>query len=176
MKNGHVCLRADKHYYSVPYKYIGKRVKLLYTSVQVEIYLRYECIAVHGRNMRKYQYTTLSDHLASAHRYKSEWSAEWFISQAEKISLEVAQYITKVIEKKQHPEQAYKSCSGILSLVRKGGSERLTRACSRAASYDNYSYRIIEDILSRNLDQTDTEEASGCMPEHQNIRGNTYYQ
>lgn len=176
MKNGHVCLRADKHYYSVPYKYIGKRVKMLYTSLQVEIYLRYECIAVHKRDMRKYQYTTLTDHLASAHRYKSEWSAEWFIGQAEKISLEVADYITKVIERKQHPEQAYKSCSGILSLVRKGGNERLSKACRRAASYDNYSYRIIEDILTRNLDQADIEEASGYMPEHQNIRGSAYYQ
>ena len=31
MKNGHVCLGADKHYYSVPYRFIGKKVKLLYT-------------------------------------------------------------------------------------------------------------------------------------------------
>jgi transposase len=176
MKNGHICLRADKHYYSVPYKYIGKRVKILYTSAQIEVYLSYECIAVHKRDMRKYQYTTLPDHLASAHRYKSDWSAEWFISQATKISPEVADYITRVIERKQHPEQAYKSCSGILSLVRKGGPERLTRACRRAAGYDNYSYRIIEDILTRNLDQDDTEEPSGYMPEHYNIRGSSYYQ
>jgi transposase len=31
MKNGHVCLGPDKHYYSVPYRYIGKKVKLLYS-------------------------------------------------------------------------------------------------------------------------------------------------
>lgn len=176
MKNGHVCLRADKHYYSVPYKYIGKKVKLLYTSTQIEVYLRYECIAVHGRNVRKYQYTTQPEHLASAHRYKSEWSAEWFIAQAAKISPEVADYITKVIENKQHPEQAYKACSGILNLVRKGGRERLIRACRRAAGYKNYSYRIIEDILARNLDKEDAEELTACMPDHQNIRGSDYYQ
>ena len=40
MKNGHVCLRADKHYYSVPYRYIGEKVKLLYTDTRVEIYYR----------------------------------------------------------------------------------------------------------------------------------------
>lgn len=176
MKNGHICLRVDKHYYSVPYKYIGKRVKILYTSTQIEVYLSYECIAVHKRDMRKYQYTTLPDHLASAHRYKSEWSAEWFIGQAAKIGPEVAEYITRVIERKQHPEQAYKSCSGILSLVRKGGPERLTRACRRAADYGNYSYRIIEDILTRNLDQDEPDEPLGYMPDHYNIRGSSYYQ
>lgn len=175
MKNGHVCLRADRHYYSVPYKYIGKRVKLLYTSTEVEIYLNYEHIAIHRRDLRKYQYTTEPEHLASSHRYQSQWSAEWFIAQAEQISPEVAAYITRVIESRQHPEQAYKSCSGILSLVRKGGPERLIRACRRADEYGNYSYRIIEDILTKNLDYEEAGESTGAMPDHSNIRGRTYY-
>lgn len=177
MKNGHVCLRADKHYYSVPCRFIGKKVKLLCNSSSVEVYQRYECIALHKRDMRKYQYTTLTEHLASSHRYQSEWSAAWFIEQAEKISPQVAAYITKVIEYKQHPEQAYKSCSGILSLVRKGGPERLTRACLRADSFGIYTYRIIEDILTRNLDAEDTDgQGPAGMPEHRNIRGRDYYQ
>ncbi len=177
MKNGHVCLRADRHYYSVPYHFIGKKVKLLYNSASVEVYQRYECIALHRRDTRKYQYTTHTEHLASAHRYQSEWSAAWFIEQGEKISPEVAAYITRVIEGKQHPEQAYKSCSGILSLVRKGGPERLVRACRRADSFGIYTYRIIEDILARNLDAEDTDvERAEDMPEHQNIRERDYYQ
>ena len=72
MKNGHVRLRTDKHYYSVPYRFIGKKVKLLCNSSSVEVYQRYECIALHQRDMRKYQYTTLTEHLASSHRYQSE--------------------------------------------------------------------------------------------------------
>lgn len=178
MKNGHICLKADKHYYSVPYKYIGRRVKLLYTSAFVEIYLRYELIAAHKREMKKYQYTTQTEHLASTHRYQSEWSAEWFIEQAANISPEVAAYVTRVIETKHHPEQAYKSCAGILSLVRKGGPERLRKACIRADSYGNYGYRIIEDILAKNLDR-DIEEHTSLpkhMPQHENIRGSSYYQ
>lgn len=30
MVNGHVCLHCDKHYYSVPYGFIGKKVKVVY--------------------------------------------------------------------------------------------------------------------------------------------------
>ena len=35
MKNGHVSLGEDKHYYSVPYRFIGKKVKLMYSHTSV---------------------------------------------------------------------------------------------------------------------------------------------
>jgi transposase len=47
MRNSHVLLGADKHYYSVPFQYIRKKVKILYTSTTVEIYHKYNRIAVH---------------------------------------------------------------------------------------------------------------------------------
>lgn len=178
MKNGHACLGIDKHYYSVPYRFIGKKVKILYTSSRVEIYCRYERIATHHRQLRKYHYTTLNEHLASSHRYISDWTPEKFLEQAGAVHEEVASYIALVIEGKQHPEQAYKSCSGILSLVRKVGAERLINACKRANSYGIYNYPIIQQILEKNLDHLSEEEQqqSPDMPQHHNIRGSDYYQ
>jgi transposase len=177
MKNGHVCLGADKHYYSVPYSYIGKKVKLLFNTLDVEIYSRYECIASHLRDLRKYQYTTVTEHLASAHRYITDWTPEHFIEQANVIHADVALYISKVLEHKNHPEQAYKSCSGILNLARKAGKERLINACRRAQHYGIYNYPIIMEILDRKMDLIKEEENSqGSMPEHDNIRGENYYQ
>ena len=176
MKNAHICLSADRHYYSVPYRFIGKRVKLLYTSSQVEVFCKYERIAVHQRQFRKYHYTTLNEHLASAHRYLSEWTADKFIGEASAIHEDVALYITQVIEHKQHPEQAYKSCSGILSLQRKVGTERLINACRRAHSYGVYNYPIIVQILDKRLDRLSEDDAMPAMPQHHNIRGGQYYQ
>jgi len=178
MKNGHVCLAVDKHYYSVPYRFIGKKVKIQYTAAAVAIYYKYEQIAAHQRQYRKYQYTTTDEHLASAHRYLSEWTPEKFIEHAEAIDAEVAIYIKHVIENKQHPEQAYKSCTGILSLARKVGNLRLTMACRRAQSYGVYNYPIIVQILEKKLDALTDEEQqdTNAMPQHQNIRGSGYYQ
>lgn len=177
MKNGHVGLSADKHYYSVPFRFIGKKVKILYTSTQVEIFFRYERIAVHPRNQRKYQYTTSNEHLASAHRYLSDWTADKFIEQAKAVHAEVAAYICKVIDGKAHPEQAYKSCSGILSLARKVGTQRLINACRRANQYGIYNYPIIVQILDKKLDVFSPEsEHITSMPSHDNIRGGDYYQ
>jgi transposase len=176
MKNGHVCLGADKHYYSVPYRYIGKRVKMLYTSTRVEIYAHYERIAAHTRHGRKYHYTTNPEHLASAHRFLSDWTPEKFIEDARAIDEAVADYIIMVIEHKQHPEQAYKSCSGILSLARKVGNSRLINACKRASEYSIYNYPIVVQILDKNLDRMEEETKEVYMPQHDNIRGSNYYE
>ena len=176
MKNGPACLGVDKHYYSVPFRFIGKKVKILYTSTRVEIYYRYERTSTHDRHMRKYHYTTLKEHLASAHRYLSDWTPEKFLEQANAVHNDVATYITYGIEDKQHPEQAYKSCSGILSLVRKVGAERLINACRRAHSYGVYNYPIMVQIWERNLDQLSEEQLqqNHDMPQHHNIRGREY--
>src|SRR5690606_20835031 len=125
---------------------------------------------------RKYHYTTNQEHLASAHRYLSKWTPDKFIEQAKAISDEVADYIIMVFEHKQHPEQAYKSCSGILSMVRKVGNERLANACKRAHEYGIYNYPIIVQILDRNLDRMSEEPEELPMPEHTNIRGSEYYE
>jgi len=177
MKNNHVCLSADKHYYSVPFHYIGKKVKLLYNSTKVEIYCHLECIAVHLRHMRPHRYTTTGEHLASSHRYVTDWTPQYFIEQGEKINAVVAEYLAKVIETKQHPEQAYKSCAGILHYARKVGSERIINACKRGLEYGAYGYNHIVQILDKGLDQIkDEQDPSLSMPEHHNIRGNEYYQ
>jgi transposase len=178
MKNGHVCLGADKHYYSVPYRYIGKKVKLLFSSSLVEVFYHYERIASHGRELKKYHYTTLTEHMASAHRYLSDWTPEKFMEQAHAIDAAVAVYLQLVIESKQHVEQAYKSCAGILNLNRKVGPKRLINACKRAQSFGVYNYAIVLQILERHLDSVldDEAEQTSTMPQHHNIRGSDYYE
>ncbi|MBK8628114.1 MAG: hypothetical protein IPN86_21890 [Saprospiraceae bacterium] len=37
-QNNHICLSTDKHYYSVPFTYIGQKVKVIYTRSTVRIY------------------------------------------------------------------------------------------------------------------------------------------
>jgi transposase len=177
-KNGHVGLGPDKHYYSVPYRFIGKKVKLLYSGHTVEIYYNYESIALHRRSKSPYQYTTEKEHLASTHRFVSEWTPERFADWAGSIHEDVRLYVLKVLDRKQHPEQAYKSCIGILSFAKKVGHERLIKACQRALGYGAYNYKTIQKILELQLDQKDAPEETDqlSMPLHDNIRGGRYYQ
>jgi len=177
MKNNHVILSVDKHYYSVPYEYIGKKVKLFYNQVDVEIYYQYEKIATHQRDLRPFRYTTVSEHLSTSHRYFTDWTPEGFIERAEKVGTSTRVYITKVLEKPQHAEQAYRSCQGILNLAKRVGNERLNNACTRADFFGEYSYKTVKTIIERKLDFTDlsNDDDIKTLPLHNNIRGKRYY-
>jgi len=174
--NGHMCLKEDKHYYSVPFGYIGKKVKTMYSTTHVEIFYNYVLIASHKRDRKPYGYTTNPDHLASTHRYLSEWNPERFIKWAESIDNTVKVFITRLMDSKAHPEQAYKACQGVLGYERKVGRERLINACKRATEYENYSYHAIKSILENKYDILTFAEITSEIPAHENIRGETYYQ
>ncbi|WP_198666981.1 Mu transposase domain-containing protein [Taibaiella helva] len=178
MKNGHVCLGPDKHYYSVPYRFIGKKVKLLYSSSLVEVYYNYERIALHSRSKGPHHYTTDKEHMATTHQFVTEWTPERFLIWAASIHEDVRLYIQHIFDRKQHAEQAYKSCLGILSFARKVGDDRLITACKRGLNYGIYNYKTIQMILERNMDQChDSLFADELpMPDHDNIRGEEYYQ
>jgi len=133
----------------------------------------------HPEGYSRFRYTTNPEHLASHHRAYTEWNAEKFIAEATAIHKDVGSYITKVIESKSHPEQAYKSVMGILSFARRVGEKRLINACRWADSYGLYSYPAVETILNNRQDEIPLEEdvpEDKFTPEHKNIRGKDYYQ
>ncbi len=177
MKNGHVAVYEDRHYYSVPYELIGKRVRVIYNSSKVQIYHQFRLVAVHTRSYRRNHYSTSPDHLASKHRFLVEWNSEFFIEKARAISPEVVQFIERLMESKQHPEQGYKACSGVLNLAKRVGTERITACCKRALEYHAISYNMLEEIVIKRLDKLpNDEDLLKPVPSHANVRGKEYYQ
>lgn len=179
-RNGHI--RLERHYYSVPHRFIGRKVSVLYDSRTVEINLGGDRVAAHERGWRPYGYTTEAAHLASAHRDLSGWSVDSFLRQGARIHADVEDFLRHVIESKAHPEQAYKSCKGILSFASRVGNDRLVRACRRAASSGLYNYSAVDSILRSRHDCLDDNslsweerEENAEMPRHANIRGKEYF-
>lgn len=177
MKNCHVQYRVDKHYYSVPYRYIGEKVKVAVGASTVEIYLKNNRIALHARDRRPYKYTSVKDHLPSGHQYVSEWNPDKFIQWGERIDPSVSEYIRKILDRPAYPETLYRGCSGILQFEKKAGKSRLVAACKLGLHLQSYSYTFIQGVLSRNTESIEIEEVETTIEvEHENIRGNAYYQ
>ncbi|KZE73321.1 MULTISPECIES: IS21 family transposase [Myroides] len=175
LKNYHVDFREDKHHYSVPYQYLGKKVTLIVDQNIVEIYHNYQRIAVHPRNRRTSGYSTLKEHLPPKSQYNAGWSEEYFISWANKIGPETKAFIGKILHKQTFVEQSFKSCIAVLSFASKVGNSRLNLACKRALAYEHISYKAIENILKNGLDQQELEQNLQAIPQHENIRGNNYF-
>jgi len=178
-KTGFVTI--DHRYYSVPYKFIGKKIKVMYNRTKVEAYDEHEIIAVHVRGYGKEKYIQQDEHLASWHRYPTEWNPEKFIADALQIDTSVADYIKKVLARNEYPEKNYRACQGILNYKKRVGDVRLINACKRANSFNVYNFGMIERILMSKADFIPLEEnkpsnTDPTMPQHENIRGGDYYQ
>ncbi len=170
-------VQFDKRFYSVPYKLTGKRIDVRATENTIEIYHEHKRVASHRRLTRKGHYATIRDHLPPKHQAIADWSPERFLNWANDIGDKTNTLIAAVLEQRPHPQQAYRSCLGILGLAKKYGKERLEAASQRALAAKLYSYRGVRNILDNQLDKVPLEPAVGTpQPAHANIRGEHYYQ
>ncbi len=174
----YVYLNEDKHYYSVPYQYRGRKADIVYTDTNIEVYLDNIRVALHKRSSEINKYTTIGYHMPPQHKWLDDWNPETIIKWATQKGESVKSIIEIILNEKEHPEQGYKVCVGIIGLADKyGGDIRLDNACRRALFFKHYSYKGIENILKNGLDvlldNQDIFEQS--LPEHENIRGKEYY-
>jgi len=180
-KNCHVYLSKDKHYYSVPYRFIGKRTQVRYSSKMVEVYYKNERIALHFRDRTKSAYSTKKEHLPSTHQHYLSWSPSLFIDKAEKIGPHTCQYIKKLFDQDGVAETKYKTAMGIIQLKKQYETTRIEKAIQLAMLYPKVSYNKLKGILEKNLDLHDDlfdniETQQSHIPDHENIRGAQYYE
>lgn len=76
-----------------------------------------------------------------------------------------------------YPEQGYRSCLGLLNLVKRYGSTRLEAACQKAVSVGAYTRRSVASILDHGLDLLPPAPSPDFTSplEHEKLRGPTYY-
>jgi len=178
-KNYHVTTSQDMHFYSVPYKYIGKRVSLQYSRDTVEVFYAGDRIAFHPRSLRRYGYTTLGAHMPETHRHfkaEQEWDEQHFLNLAEQVGPQTLAMVERVFLSRVYSQQAFNTCKGILRLGGKYGSLRLEAACLRASSSGTVSYKVLENILAGGLDALKDEGAVQRTLANDNLRGNSEYQ
>ena len=172
--NYHVSFNG--HDYSVPYTFIGKDLDIKATNNLVEIYFGGKRICSHARSLISPGYTTLADHMPSSHQKYAEWTPERILRYAEKYGESVKIMVEKIMEKRTYPEQAYKSCLGIIRLENKFSASRLNAACKRALAHMSHSYKSVSIILEKGLDQNvSLPVTKQPYVNHENIRGADYF-
>ena len=166
----------EKHYFSVPHPLIHEEVDLRVTERMVEIFHKGERVAVHPRKTQAGQYSTRSEHMPSHHRFVAEVNTERLLEWAAKVGPRTEQWVSVLLRSRFYPEQAYRTCLGVLNLARKYGGEQIERACQVALEARLLSYRDVKaelDHQSRLLSVPASQPAA--LPVHENIRGDTYY-
>jgi transposase len=173
-------IEIDHHFYSLPYQLLHQNVDVRVTATTVEAFLKGERVAAHARSYVKFDYTTTPEHRPPEHRAYAEWSPARFIQWATRIGEATAKLVEKILASRPYPEQAFRTCMGILRLQREYESKRVEAAARRALKFNACSFRSMRSILSIGLDQRPdpAEQNFGqlSLPLHENIRGPEYYQ
>ena len=170
-------VEVEGHYFSVPYALVKKKLDIRYTQSTVECFHRNKRIASHLRDNRRGYHTTVPEHMPASHQKYLEWTPERFKRWAVKIGPQTLMLTETLLERRAHPQQAYRSLLGILRLGKSYGEKRLEAACNRALHINALSYRSIESILKSGLDQKALLETNNNSKpvKHGNIRGAGYY-
>src|SRR5437867_478444 len=166
----------EKNYYSVPFQYAHKQVDLRATKNTVEIFLDHKRVASHLQNWGKFTYSTLREHMPRSHQEHLEWTPSRIVNWAEKVGSSTAKLVETILGERTHPQQGYRACLGILRLSKRYSDERLEKACARALAGQSHSYRSVESILKKNLENQPLPQVSqAVLPLHSNLRGSKYF-
>ncbi len=167
-------VQYDQHIYSVPHHLVGEKIELHAKDKLIELHFHNHRVASH---VRKYHpgTTTVSEHMPIKHEKHHKWNAERLLSWGNDLGEDVEQWVQARIAEKQHEQQAYRVCLGVLSLSRSYPVERLNKACAIANKNQLTRLKQITAILKSNQDTLVGEEKNeqlALLPQsHENIRG-----
>ena len=171
-------IEVQRHYYSVPHRLIKKQLDVRITANTIECFFNNKRVASHRRSALPGRHTTIKEHMPKAHQKWMDWTPDRFMRWAEKIGPDTRRLITRVLGSRRHPQQAFRSCLGILRLAKSYGDQRLEAAATRALTIGAKSYTSVASILKHGLDQkplTAVNAGGEIAIDHDNIRGARYY-
>ncbi|MFA5508236.1 MAG: IS21 family transposase [Vulcanimicrobiota bacterium] len=172
-------VQVEGHFYSVPFTLVKEILEVRIRPRIVQFFHRDRMVAVHRRSAALGAHTTLHEHMPANHRHQVEWTPERFESWALHHGASVRDFVVELMKRKQHPEQAFRSCFGLMRLAKEFGSQRLDAACLRALTLGAFRYKSVKSILKKGLDSrplpSDASPPSRSAGHHENVRGSAYY-
>lgn len=180
-ENSHISV--ERKYYSVPYRYIGKRVDVKITCKELSIYYDSTLLCTHP-HLSGYpgQYSTDPSHMPKYSNAACPWNKDRYMKWANRIGQSTVQVVTGLFAHYKVEQQAYLGVKSILMLEKKFSSERLENACALALLQANMPrYRHIKYILENNQDLQEKapvlrETVTAALdPEESYLRGADYY-
>lgn len=180
---GEVRLAEDKHYYTVPYAYIGRKAHLIYTRSTLKIYIDNKCVASYSRQREPGGHTQMREHLSPQLQSYLDRSQEYYCRKAaDDKSPELESFIRCLFTKRKKGVTdtiCYNVCDFLFHLKRNTTADVFRKTVKFCEENEIFSK---DDILSMSkvLDhQSEEYESSGnevITQNHENTRGAASYQ
>jgi hypothetical protein len=93
------------------------------------------------------------------------------LREATKIGPHTAAYMTAVLRSRPYPQQAFRTCLGVLDLARKHSPAHVELACQHLLPAKLLTYQDLKSELEHLANEISTQP----LPAHENVRGDGYY-
>ena len=168
-------IEIEGFFYSVPHALIRAEVDVRATARIIEIFYRGQRVSLHERRAMGRRHGTDPEHMPSSHRRYAAWTPDRFRRWAAQIGQNTEGLIVAVLASRRHPEQAFRTCLGVLKLYR-GVDAALAEAVSaRALEIGALNCKSVAALLTRKPAAAAKDNAPATLFEHANLRGPGYY-
>lgn len=144
------CIQFRKAFYSVPWQFVGKTVRVMANATTVRIFLDHQEIATHPRARNAWE--TVRNRLhepPNATEYIAT-TRSGVLQRAKSLGSPIAEVCRRLFDQKG--VDGLRPARAVLSLATTYGPARLQAACERVLAYDTVSYRSVHACLKHDLD------------------------
>ncbi len=142
-------IQYDSAYYSVPIQYVGKKVTVKATNDDVLIYFKDKLVAEHRRAVRKWQRSTLPQHVpGNGESLHGAYSSDELIRWAEKFGPYTVKWVKAELGRFEFEVQSYRPITSILRVLNRDTPEIAERASEAALASGVFTVKGFKSILS----------------------------
>ena len=126
---------------------VGQEVRLRATEHLLQVFHREQQVAVHPLSDEQGRFSTNPDHMPSHHKFVLNTDSDWLLREAAKVGPHTAAYMTAVLRSRPFPQQAFRTCLGILNLAQKYLPSQMEVACQRLLNPKLLTYQDLKSEL-----------------------------
>jgi len=149
-------VRVDGALYSVPWRWVGRKVNVRADRALVRIYIHGELIKTHERKARGGRSTDYNDYPEGKAPYAMRWP-NFYRKRARDLGPSAGDFTDQLLSG-EFPWSRLRSAQKLLGLAERYGAARLDAACQRALRFELLDVYGVERILQQGLEQDSTPE------------------
>lgn len=169
--DGHI--EVARAYYSVPHRYLGRRVEVQFTSQWVKVLDGSEIIAFH-RTTQAGRFHTDKRHLPENKCLTTEEYKRKLLTRCSLVGVYCRSWAEKALAARQ--QLAFRAIQGVLHLRKHHADSKIDWACEQALKMDSLRYHTIKLLCQEPLESGQRGSQLTLLQEHELIRPPESYQ
>lgn len=161
----------ENAFYSAPFRLIGQKLRVRAGATSLKLYSpNYELVATHTRATQAGERVTNPQHLPPYKLDGLNQTREGVQAEADGIGPATSQTVKTMLADAALDQLP--SAGRLVRLARQFGADRLEAACERANRFGEADYRTVKAILTKGLEESESEFTATATAQLKTARGN----